>query len=60
MHPDPSIAIGRTYQREMLRQAQAARAAREVPAKSHRSLTLPELRFAHRFGAIRTRIAHAL
>jgi hypothetical protein len=59
MHPNPSIAIGRTYQLEALRHAEAARRAAEAPRSSRsRSLTLPQIRFARRVGALRTRIAH--
>lgn len=61
MHPDPNIAIGRTYRREMLRQAEVARRAAEFKTSEHRSVAfaLPPARLARRVAAMRMRLARA-
>lgn len=58
MHPDPCIAIARTYQQETLRHAEAARKAAGLQRQS-RVLTLPQIKFARRAGAIRVRLAQS-
>lgn len=62
LHPDQSIAMSRTYQREALRHAEAARRAAEVPREERPGqlrLSLPRIAFARRAAAIRATIAHA-
>jgi hypothetical protein len=61
MHPDPSIAIGRTYQRELLRHAEVGRRAAQFKTSKHSRapLALPRISLARRAGAIRATIASA-
>lgn len=60
MHPDLTFAVAKAHQHEMRRHAEAARKAGGGPARSRLNLTLPEIRFARRVGAIRARIAQAV
>lgn len=60
MHPDLTFAVAKTHQHEMRRHAEAARKASGGQARTRVHLTLPEIRFARRVGAIRARIAEAV
>jgi hypothetical protein len=60
MHPDPSIAIGRMYQREMLRHAEVGRRAAEFKTSKHRPVefALPRVKLGRRIAAVRARLAY--
>lgn len=61
MHPDPSIAIGRAYQREMIRRAEVGRRAAEFKTAKHQhvQLAIPRVKLGRRIAAVRMRVAQA-
>lgn len=60
MHPDPSFAVAKAYQREVRAHAHEARRAAELQGagRGMRHLSFPRIEFSRRVGAVRIRIAH--